>query len=288
VSGAGGDRMVVSRLARGGETFALRSWKVEGARTALVVHHGLGEHGGRYRTFVDGLAGLPLSVVAFDLRGHGESSGTRGHADGLAGLASDFDALLPTLLDEVGAERAIVLGHSLGAASVLTWLQSPGFRVPASVVGLCVSAPPVVVPRTLSVRVKHRAGRLLRRLRPAFTLANEIPPEAISSDPEQVRRYGEDPFVHDRISAALGVSILESGPALVAGAARITLPALVWQGSEDRIAHPDGARAVFAALGSTDKQLRVFEGWRHECHHETAARTPELWALLRGWLEPRL
>lgn len=278
----------VSRLARAGETFALRTWKVAGARTALVVHHGLGEHGGRYRTFVDALAGLPLSVATYDLRGHGESSGKRGHADGLAALAADFDALLPTLLAEVGATRAIVLGHSLGAASVLTWLEQPGFRAPESVVGVCLSAPPVVVPRTLGVRLKHRAGRVLRRLRPSFTMANEIPSDAISSDPEQVRRYLEDPFVHDRISAALGVSILEEGPALVAGASRIALPALVWQGSEDRIAHPDGARAVFANLGSADKQLHVFEGWRHECHHETAARVPELWRLLRGWLEPRL
>jgi alpha-beta hydrolase superfamily lysophospholipase len=274
-----------TRVAHRGETFALRTWRSPGARTALVIHHGLGEHAGRYQTFADQLAGLPLHVVSYDLRGHGESSGPRGHADGLEALAADFHTLLPGLLAEVGAERAIVLGHSLGAAAVLRWLVDHG--APASVVGLLISAPPLVVPRTLAVRVKLRVGRLLRRLRPSFALGSGIPAEHISSHPPEVVRYREDPFVHDRISAALGVSLLDGGPGLVSSLGRITLPALVWHGTEDHIAHPDGGRVVYEHLGSADKQLHLFEGYRHESHHETPERVDHLFRLLRDWLGPR-
>jgi acylglycerol lipase len=276
----------LTRVAHRGETFALRAWPTPGARTALVVHHGLGEHGGRYQVFADRLADLPVSVVSFDLRGHGESSGPRGHADGLEGLAADFQTLLPGLLGEVGAERAVVLGHSLGAAAVLRWLVDHG---PGSSVGaVMLSAPPLVVPRTLPVRVKLRLGRLLRRLSPTFALGSGIPAEHISSHPPEVDRYREDPFVHDRVSAALGVSLLDGAPALLAACSRVTLPALVWHGTEDHIAHPDGGRAVFEHLGSADKALHLLEGYRHESHHESPARVDALFATLRGWLGPRL
>jgi acylglycerol lipase len=277
---------VVTRVAHRGETFALRSWKADGARAALIVHHGLGEHAGRYQVFADRLADLPLSVAAFDLRGHGESSGPRGHADGLEGLAADFQALLPGLLSEVGAERAFVLGHSLGAATVLRWLVDHG--APASVAGVMISAPPLVVPRTIPVRLKLRLGRALRRVAPTFALGSGLPAEHISSHPPEVERYREDPYVHDQISAALGVSLLDGAPALVASLPRITLPALIWHGTDDHIAHPDGGKAVFQHLGATDKTLHLLEGYRHESHHETPERVDRLFATLRDWLSPRL
>ncbi len=275
-----------TRVSVRGQTFALRSWRREGARTALVVHHGLGEHAGRYRAFVDGLAGLPVSVAAYDLRGHGESSGPRGHADGLPELAGDFAELLPRLLAEVGAERAVVLGHSLGAAAVLQWLVS--HPTPPSVAAVMLSAPPLAVERTLTVRIKLRLGRLLQRLRPSFALGSGLPAEHISSHPPEVARYREDPFIHDRISAALGVSLLDGAPKLVGSLGRVTLPALVWHGTDDHIAPPDGGRVVFEHLGSADKQLHLLEGYRHESHHETPERVAALFGTVREWLRPRL
>lgn len=276
----------LTRVAHRGETFAIRAWRTEGARAAVVVHHGLGEHGGRYQVFADRLADLPVSVVSFDLRGHGESSGPRGHADGLEGLAADFQTLLPGLLGEVGADRAVVLGHSLGAASVLRWLVDHG--APASVLGVWFSAPPLAVQRTLPIRAKLRLGRLLRGLAPRFALGSGIPAEHISSHPPEVARYQEDPFVHDRVSAALGVSLLDSADALLARAGGVTVPALVWHGTDDHIAHPDGGRALFSRLGSPDKALHLLEGYRHESHHETPARVDALFHTLREWLRPRL
>lgn len=267
-----------------GATFTLRAWRAEKpSRTALVVHHGLGEHAGRYQVFADRLPDWP--VVGYDLRGHGASSGPRGHAEGLSGLAEDFRTLLPHLLAEVGAERAVVLGHSLGAAAVLRWALDGSGAAP--VVGLLLSAPPVVVPRTLTLRVKLRLGRLLRGLRPTFALGSGIPAEHISSHPPEIARYREDPFVHDRVSAALGVSLLDEGPAMVDRLGGVALPALVWHGTDDHIAHPDGGRVVFDKLGSPDKRLHLLEGYRHESHHETPERVDALFGLVREWLGPR-
>lgn len=281
---------VTDAVTHDGLTFVLRGWPgAAPRRTALVVHHGLGEHGGRYRSVADGLSELPVDVWTFDARGHGESGGKRGHALGLLQLATDFQALLPRIRERSGAERVIVMGHSMGAAAVATWATHPSLPGPPDFVrALMLSAAPVSVPRTLEIRVKHALARVLARLRPSFTMGSGLASSGISSDPEQVRRYEQDPMVHDRVSAALGLSLLQDAPEVVRRGDRVRLPTLVWHGTEDPIAAVAGSRELYAALGASDKLLHELEGYRHECHHETPDRAQHLFTLLSAWLEPHL
>lgn len=270
-----------------GTPLRLRGWPAASpAKTVLIAHHGLGEHGGRYATFAEQLRDEPLHVWSFDLRGHGESGGKRGDAAGLEQLASDLEALIPVLLERAGAERAIVLGHSLGAASVGTWLTT---RTPhPAVAAVMLSAAPLRVARTPAVRFKARLGRVLRRVAPTLALGNAIPPETISSDPSQVARYLADPLNHDRLSVRLGLSLLEDAPRILERAGAVTLPALIWHGLDDRLVDAAGSRDLFEALGSPDKTLLQLEGYRHEPHHETPERVASLFGRIRDWLRPRL
>ena len=57
-----------------------RTWTPEGEpKRGMLIVHGMGEHSGRYehvaRFFVD----RGYAVSAFDLRGHGQSDGTKVH-----------------------------------------------------------------------------------------------------------------------------------------------------------------------------------------------------------------
>jgi alpha-beta hydrolase superfamily lysophospholipase len=274
-------------LSHDGLAFVVRGWPGPApSRTALVIHHGHGEHGGRYDPFARRLEGLPLDVWAFDLRGHGETGGPRGHALGVGQLAADFHALLPRIRELAGAERVIVLGHSLGAATVAAWAcDHPS---PPEVRALMLSAAPLHIPRTFSVRAKELLARGLARAAPGFTLGTALPATGISSDPAEVRRYESDPLVHDRISAALGLSLLREAPRVVERLGSVRLPALVWHGSDDPIASIQGSRDLFAALGSSDKTFHELPGYRHEAHHETPERVDRLFELLTAWLEPHL
>ena len=53
-------------------------WVPPTARAALVIAHGLGEHGGRYAHVALALAAQGYDVWAIDHRGHGASGGARG------------------------------------------------------------------------------------------------------------------------------------------------------------------------------------------------------------------
>ena len=254
----------VTRAAPSGDVdvFRVLTWHADVASdVALVIHHGIGEHAGRYQALVDGLR--PRPTVAFDLRGHGHSSGRRGDADGLDGLADDFLGLFPELLAKVGATRAVVVGHSMGGAVVARILthRAP----PPSWAGVVLSAPALAVRRTPSMAVKERLGRAAKRLWPRLTLPTGLDASGISSDPAEVRRYADDPLNHDRISLRLADSLLRQGPDAVGRAERVELPLLVVHGEADPIIPLAGSRDF--ARGARGK-LVTFPNGRHECHHE--------------------
>ncbi|HHO50404.1 MAG TPA: alpha/beta hydrolase [Deltaproteobacteria bacterium] len=270
-----------------GDRFRLRGWRCPVASDRLLlIHHGLGEHGGRYATFAEHLADVPIHLWTYDARGHGASSGKRGHAAGIDELAGDLQRLLPELLDRSGASRIVLFGHSMGAAVVGQYLTTRPAHEAIEEVWL--SAAPVHVDlSTWPVRIKASAARILNRITPRLTLGSGLSPEGISSLPSEIERYRSDPEIHDRISASLGLSLLRDAPRLLETAPRIELPIRMWHGADDPIAIPQGSRELFERIGSDDKQLEIFEGARHEVHHERPEIVTALFSTLRTWLEER-
>lgn len=83
-------------------------WRWPGSGPPTLLLHGIGNYGRYWDLFADAVAGR-LSLVAPDARGHGESGRP---ADGYAPADFVTDAL--AVLDDVGIERAVAVGHSMG------------------------------------------------------------------------------------------------------------------------------------------------------------------------------
>lgn len=247
---------------KSGDRARVLGWAAPGSRGAVLVHHGLGEHIGRYQSVADLLPGVP--VWGYDVRGHGPLTPKRGHANGLDELAEDFAAAIPTLLERAGADHAVVLAQSMGAASVLTAMTRQ--LLPPTIRAAVIMAAPVAVELDRMQRIKVRLGRLLARVAPAVTLASGLPKEGISSVPEVVAAYRDDPQVHDRISLALARSVVDDAPKLVGTASGIRLPTLLLHGDEDPIALPRGSVQLAAAIPGA--RLVRFPNAKHEVHHE--------------------
>ena len=76
----------------------------------LVVAHGFSFAGGLYVQSLSRLASMGFRVLAVDLAGHGGTAGL-----GVRGWDLDaYRRLLAQVLDELGIERAVFCGHSLG------------------------------------------------------------------------------------------------------------------------------------------------------------------------------
>ena len=268
------------RMAGGAEVFQ-RSWVGWAPQRLLVLVHGLGEHSGHYDEMAVWFARRGFAVYALDLRGHGRTPGRP--AD-----VADFGFFIDDVGEFVETVRAIhpgfpccVVGHSMGGLITASWLieRAPSIdRIALSGAALKL-APSVSQSRLLMARV---LGRLAPRLRFAANL--EL--EGLSRDPDVIRLYCEDPLVHGRISAGMGLGMIERQQRVFARAGRVDIPILVLHGEEDSLCAAEGSREFFAGLsrdGAEGSALRVYPGLRHEIFNEPERE--QVWTDLLGWLD---
>lgn len=263
-----------------GARLAVRAWGPPAARGAVCLVHGLGEHTRRYGHVARALVADGFAVVAPDLRGHGRSTGPRGHALGIGELLVDLALVMADAQARWGPTRWALYGHSMGGAIALQY----ALRRPADVHAV-VATGPAIRPAFAPPAWKVAFGRAVRRVSPGLTLHNEVQVAGLAHDPVIVEKYRTDPLVHDRISAALGISLLELGDELLGAAAGLAVPALLVHGAADPITSAPASRA-FAARAPTRCRYVEVPGAFHEVHHEVS--WPATWDEIRGWLAEAL
>ena len=122
-------------------------WTWPGAAPPTLLLHGIGNYGRYWDLFADAIAGR-LELIAPDARGHGESGRP---ADGYA--PADFVADALAILDRLGIDRAVVVGHSMGGLHSINLAARHPERVQSLVI---VDASPDPLPQGA-----ERAQRLL-------------------------------------------------------------------------------------------------------------------------------
>jgi len=180
------------------------------------------------------------NVLAVDLPGHGRSGGPA-----LESVEAIAD-WLPALLDAVGAERAALVGHSLGALAVLACAA----RHPARVTKVALLGPSVPMPVTdlLLATAKaddHAAFELINgwSVSPGKQLGgNTVPGMWLTGNAMRLMERTRPGVLHADLTAC---NAYADG---LAHAAAARLPALVVTGQRDLMAPPRNATALIAAL----------------------------------------
>jgi alpha-beta hydrolase superfamily lysophospholipase len=258
-----------------GASIFFECFRARNARGALLVIHGLGEHCGRYDEVVEEARRLRLDVHLIDLRGHGRSSGTRGHFTSFEEIHQDIDAWLKHLV-EAGELKAslpcFLLGHSFGGLVALTFAARyvPGPLYP-HFTGLILSSPLMGVKwnpaRALEAQIARRTPKFLQSLQ----IPTGIKFTDLTHDKAEVARCQADPLMHQWITPG-GFNAMEramaSLPKLVA---QLNLPMLFLVSGQDKIVNP------LSTLGFAKKcsvahpgkvEVRVFHNFYHEPFHE--------------------
>ena len=260
-----------------GLCFHAQCWQPDARPKAVVcLAHGLGEHSGRYAHLGAFLGHHGYALFAFDLRGHGQTDGQRGHTPDPNALMDDVSYALAEAASAFPSCPVFLYGHSLGGVLVLDYV----LRRRPTLAGVIASSPALQL-ATKPSPAKLAAARVMDRLLPTFSLSNGLDRSGLSRDPAVVHAYNTDPLVHDRISARLGMYLLASGEWALAHAAEFTLPLLLTCGSADRITSADGVRA-FAAKAGPDCTLKIWDGMFHETHNEP--QKDQVFAYLLQWL----
>ena len=106
----------------GNHQLAVHCWELPGARDTLLLVHGYFDHVGLYGHLMRFGLSRGFNVVAFDLPGHGISSGPRGEI-------RDFGEYRQAMSDVLGAVEHLpgsrqVIAQSTGGAAAMDYLQS--------------------------------------------------------------------------------------------------------------------------------------------------------------------
>jgi len=247
------------------------------ARICLV--HGLREHSGRYGLLTERLIAAGYALAGFDLRGHGRSQGPRGHAPGIAALMDDISRFLAKCAAELPGAPVLLYGHSMGGTLVLNYV----LRELPQLAGTIATAP-FLEPGFKPPAWKLLLGKAMDRLRPTLSLPSGIDPNCLSHDAEVVRAYRQDPLVHDRLSARLGMTLLQAGAWALEHASEFSIPLLLMQGSADPIVSAEACREFAAGVGARC-DFKLWDGFYHEIHNESGKEA--VYDYLLKWLSAR-
>ncbi|MDZ7373817.1 MAG: lysophospholipase [candidate division KSB1 bacterium] len=263
---------------RDGQDMFFRLWQPDRpAEGAILLVHGLGEHGGRYEEFARRACQDGYAVYAMDNRGHGRSAGKRGHVDCFDRFLDDLETFW-LRFGPAGPGPTVLVGQSLGALIALHFLA----RLPASFAGAVFCSGAFSLPENIP-RLKLLLGKILRRVAPAVTMRHGLPIDSLSPESSVVHDYLSDPLVHDRISVQLFFEMSEAMTSARAVAERQRVPALFVQGSQDSLVPMAGARQVYEAWGGKPKDFVVLEGEGHDLFHGSAL--DKLAEILLPWME---
>jgi lysophospholipase len=236
-------------------------------RGTAVIVHGYAEHIGRYREVSHVLAADGWGVLGFDQRGHGRSSGRRGHVDRFTDYLDDLNAArrsARTLADEAKLPaRQVIVAHSNGSLITLRGLTDPSRGLDPDAV---VLSSPFLGLRLAVSPVKTLAAKLASRIAPTFAQANQLRVEDLTRDPDKQRERTADSLCNSVATARWFTEALSAQAHVAANIAKVIPPTLWLVGADDPIADPTRSRALGERLaGATYHHLA---GLRHEVFNE--------------------
>ena len=256
-----------------------QSWLPDGVPIAvLVVVHGLAEHSGRYSNVVNYLVPKGYAIYSFDLRGHGKSEGKRGYVERFSYYADDLKTYCDMVRQQNKSAKIFLVGHSIGS----TISTAYAINHQKELNGLIFSG--TVLKAGASVtKLSILMAKVLSFLMPKVGVSS-IDASTISRDKTVVEAYVNDPLVYrGKISARLGVELLNTMENLPSRITELSLPILIMHGSADRLSDPASSKLLFEHVSSKDKTLKVYEGFYHEIFNEPQGQ--QVFADVENWLK---
>ena len=258
---------------------------------ALVISHGMAEHGNRYAGLARWLGTRGVAVVTYHHRGHGpdcrpEDLGHYADHQGWQKVVDDLGLVVDHIRQQFPELPVTLLGHSMGSFIAQSYAAQHGDKLDTLVLSatnrihkpqLRASAALVWLIRLLRGRRHHSKlisamtfGQFNRHFRP-----NRTDCDWLSRDPQQVDRYRTDPLCGFECSAGLWHDFITGMLGINPGQWPQDLPVHLFAGTDDPVGEMGkGIRQHFRAIREAGIQkvtFRLFDGGRHEMLNELNA-----------------
>lgn len=258
-----------------------QAWRPEGdVKAVLAVVHGYGEHSGRYLNPANYCVPCGYVLYAYDLRGHGQSAGQRGHVNRFDEYLADTDTFLKFVREREPGRKVFLLGHSIGGLIVAAYAQDHPGELPGLIMSSAFLQFKIKVPGW-----KAAVGRMMSALNPTMTMKNELPARWLSHDPAVVAAYDTDALNHHVATARWFTEILAAQTRTLDRASELKTPVLVLYAGDDLIGDPAASALFFERVRLPDKTQHRYDGYYHEIFNEVEKDT--VFRDLETWLAGR-
>jgi len=261
----------------------------------LCFVHGIGEHSARYSEFASILTHYSIDCYGFDQRGHGNSPGIRAAIPSYDQCMNDIQSLLELAQKTSTSNTELplfLLGHSMGGNLVTNYaLRRASLAIGPRLKGAIVASPWLILPPDVDPpKVVYYGAKLAKFIVPNHGQDSKLDPSLMSRDPEQVKKYIEDPLIHSRVTFQLFVSAYDAAAWALEHAGDLKVPMYLYHGSDDKVCYVEGSKQ-FAAKQKSDSDsqdftFKVWEGGYHELHHDICRE--EVMNAVADWITKRL
>ena len=256
-------------------------WIPDGEMAALVIMvHGVGQHSECYDELAGKFVGQSVGFLAFDLRGHGRSTGTRGHAS-FNDIRDDLRTIIEDMRRKFANIPIVLLGYSMGGSIVLRYAIDKNVMV-QGVIALSPWLQLVHPPSPFLIWLAKWASRIV----PWLTVRTGIKADQLSQGNNPGRKTTKtDPLLHKKISIKLFTDLWTCGNIMLRNKYRFEIPVLMMHGTADTLVSFKASK-LFA---KRNRKFIYFKKWtkmRHDLLNE--AGNEMIFRYMMYWLSKQV
>ncbi len=242
----------------------VRQWLPDSDVCAIVIMvHGLGEHSGCYEQWAGRFVDQSVGFIAFDLRGHGRSSGKRGCAT-LDNMNDDLKFILKRIHKKYPGVPVFLYGHSMGGHIVLNYAIQKGVKVQ----GIIASSPWLRLVHPPPSWLIGLAASVGVHIFPSLTVKTGIKAEHLTHNGTGTRSTKTDPLMHKKISIKLFTDLWINSNVIMRNKHRLNVPLLLMHGKADQLTSYRASKS-FAHNAGKYTEYKQWKGMGHDLLNDT-------------------
>ena len=246
--------------------------KAIGPRVTLIMLHDLGQHHGRFQKFIDWITREQpgYSIICMDFVGHGSSSGTRGHFEKFADLASDVHLLFNEILSHKKDEFWVLMGHGIGGVVALDYYNRFQPEKHSCLDAIVLSNFTMNLSSTffqIGNFSKSHLGfvkNIISHIRPTHLLKSED----LMTDPIEILEYKKDPLVVHRPTINSIQEIKYKMGDLYQNSYFLEVPILLLKGEADPLIYPSGMEHFSKGIKKDLLTQKNYSLMKHDLYNE--------------------
>jgi acylglycerol lipase len=246
-----------------GTSFFWQSWEATQSNAVLLIIHGMGEHSGRYAHVAEFFNTFNYVVCAMDHYGHGHSGGKKGDIPSMEYMLQSVAVFIQEVQKTYGVKPTVICGHSMGGNVVANYLIQKSQQFKSAI----ITSPWLILPASVP-KWRILLAKLMMKIFPGFQDSTKLDATAISRIPEEVKKYQNDPLVHDYMTPRFFFTMEEAGLFAIDYADRINIPVLLMHGKADRLTYIGGS-VMFYENNPEKIHFKAWDEAYHELHNDT-------------------